>query len=55
MSQLSVNIAKAHAVRTDATYNTGLRAWLSFCHHGALPHLLSREAIPDPLEAELLS
>ena len=54
MSQLSVNIAKAHAVRTDATYNSGLRAWFSFCHSGALPNLLTREAVPDPLEAELI-
>ena len=54
MSQLSVNITKAHAVRTDATYNSGLRAWFAFCHYGALPNLLSREAVPDPLEAELI-
>ena len=49
-----MNIGKAHAVRTDATYNSALRAWFSFCHAGKFPILLSREAIPDPLEAELV-
>ena len=54
MSQLSVNLGRAHAVSTDASYNSGLNAWFRFCHQGQVPNLLTRALVPDPMEAELV-